>query len=63
MASTLRLGSSSRLELFEELWKPRTPVAALTYGGSVTIPDAEYWSDAEILSVYDDAPDAEVTRD
>jgi hypothetical protein len=51
------------LELFEELWKPRAPVAALTYGGSVTIPDAEYWSDAEILSVYDDAPDTEVTRD
>ncbi|HKY40158.1 MAG TPA: hypothetical protein VJN18_29685 [Polyangiaceae bacterium] len=42
------------LELFDELWKERAPIAAMTYGGSVTVPENEYWSDAEILSVYED---------
>ncbi len=42
------------LELFDELWKERAPIAAVTYGGSVTVPESEYWSDDEILSVYED---------
>jgi len=53
-ASNISIRIPEHLEIFDELWKERAPIAAMTHGGSVTVPENEYWSDAEILSVYDD---------
>ena len=43
-----------QLAVFEGVWKERAPIASIMSGGSVTVPESEYWSSEEILSVYED---------
>jgi len=43
-----------QIAVFEDVWKERAPIGSIMSGGSVTVPENEYWSIDEILSVYDD---------
>jgi len=42
------------LELFQHAWQPKAPIASFTTGGSIAVPENEYGSKEQILSVYDD---------
>lgn len=50
----------SDLQLFDLLWKPDSPIKSMRNGGTVVVADDQYWTDADILGVYEDVGDAEV---